>query len=179
MQGSIYACLFSTGLIKVGRSIDPIGRMASHADRLSCAGIELTLTHAAHCVSDVVMSERALIEKCTKSCSNKFHEEWFEGLDFDLVIAFISEISSTEFITETINKRDSVIDKAISTVGSLSALSELLGESPQTVSNWRSRQVPADRCPSIERATHGAVRCEELRPDVYWAYLRGTKKKAA
>ena len=71
------------------------------------------------------------------------------------------------------------IDKAISTVGSLSALSELLGESPQTVSNWRSRQVPADRCPSIERATHGAVRCEELRPDVDWAYLRGTKKKAA
>ena len=71
------------------------------------------------------------------------------------------------------------IDKAISAVGSLSALSELLGESPQTVSNWRSRQVPADRCPSIERATHGAVRCEELRPDVDWAYLRGTKKKAA
>ena len=71
------------------------------------------------------------------------------------------------------------IDKAISTVGSLSALSELLGESPQTVSNWRSRQVPADRCPSIERATHGAVRCEELRPDVDWAYLRGTKKRAA
>lgn len=27
---------------------------------------------------------------------------------------------------------------------------------------------------SIERESHGAVRCEELRPDVDWAYLRGT-----
>lgn len=34
------------------------------------------------------------------------------------------------------------------------------------------RQVPADRCPAIERATDGAVRCEELRPDVEWSVLR-------
>lgn len=26
----------------------------------------------------------------------------------------------------------------------------------------------------IEKHTDGAVRCEELRPDVDWAYLRGT-----
>jgi len=26
----------------------------------------------------------------------------------------------------------------------------------------------------IERESKGAVRCEELRPDVDWAYLRGT-----
>jgi DNA-binding transcriptional regulator YdaS (Cro superfamily) len=36
--------------------------------------------------------------------------------------------------------------------------------------------VPAERCPQIERATDGAVTCEELRPDLaeHWAYLRGT-----
>lgn len=34
------------------------------------------------------------------------------------------------------------------------------------------RRVPADHCPAIERATDGAVRCEDLRPDVDWAYLR-------
>lgn len=34
------------------------------------------------------------------------------------------------------------------------------------------RQVPADRCPAIERATDGAVRCEDLRPDVEWGVLR-------
>lgn len=34
------------------------------------------------------------------------------------------------------------------------------------------RRVPAEHCPAIERATGGAVRCEELRPDVPWAVLR-------
>lgn len=44
------------------------------------------------------------------------------------------------------------------------------------VSQWVSgvRRVPAERCPGIERATDGAVRCEDLRPDVDWAYLRAS-----
>lgn len=43
------------------------------------------------------------------------------------------------------------------------------------------RQVPAGRCPDIERVTNGAVTCEELRPDLaeQWSYLRGTAKEAA
>lgn len=28
---------------------------------------------------------------------------------------------------------------------------------------------------SLERETQGTVTCEQLRPDVDWAYLRGTK----
>lgn len=35
-----------------------------------------------------------------------------------------------------------------------------------------ARRVPAEHCPAIERATGGAVRCEELRPDVAWSVLR-------
>lgn len=31
---------------------------------------------------------------------------------------------------------------------------------------------------ALERESDGAVRCEELRPDVDWAYLRGTKASA-
>lgn len=27
---------------------------------------------------------------------------------------------------------------------------------------------------NVERESHGAVRCEDLRPDVDWGYLRGT-----
>ena len=30
------------------------------------------------------------------------------------------------------------------------------------------RAVPVDRCADIERATEGAVTCEEMRPDVRW-----------
>lgn len=40
------------------------------------------------------------------------------------------------------------------------------------------RVIPAELCPAIERATTEAgspVRCEELRPDVDWSVLRGTK----
>jgi DNA-binding transcriptional regulator YdaS (Cro superfamily) len=33
-------------------------------------------------------------------------------------------------------------------------------------------------CINFERESAGAVRCEELRPDVDWAYLRGTKAVA-
>lgn len=34
-------------------------------------------------------------------------------------------------------------------------------------------------CIAIERETHGKIRCETLRGDVDWAYLRGTEKRAA
>jgi len=49
-----------------------------------------------------------------------------------------------------------------------------IGVAPSVVSQWKNcvRPVPADRCPAIERATHGAVRCEDVRPDVDWAVLR-------
>lgn len=32
---------------------------------------------------------------------------------------------------------------------------------------------------AIERESGGAVRCEDLRPDVDWAYLRNSTKEAA
>lgn len=60
--------------------------------------------------------------------------------------------------------------------GRASRLAETLNVTPVTVSEWSSgkKRVPAERCPEIERATFGAVRCEDLRPDVDWTYLRGT-----
>jgi DNA-binding transcriptional regulator YdaS (Cro superfamily) len=70
------------------------------------------------------------------------------------------------------------IETAISTYG-LTEFANMLGESAQAVNNWRRRGVPAERCPSIERATGGKVRCEDLRPDVDWSVLRGNCKEAA
>jgi DNA-binding transcriptional regulator YdaS (Cro superfamily) len=37
----------------------------------------------------------------------------------------------------------------------------------------------AQLCINIDRESRGAVRCEDLRPDIDWAYLRGTAKVAA
>lgn len=66
------------------------------------------------------------------------------------------------------------IAKAAASVGGQSRLAELLGVKPPTVNQWvlGRRQVPAARCPEVERLS--AVRCEDLRPDVNWAVLRGT-----
>ena len=65
--------------------------------------------------------------------------------------------------------------QAIDGLGGQSILARSIGVVPQVVNNWLARgNVPADHCPAIERATKGAVRCEDLRPDVDWAYLRGT-----
>lgn len=68
------------------------------------------------------------------------------------------------------------IQRAIDITGSASALARTLGSSVPSIYSWRNgtRSFPAELCPSIEKATSGAVRCEDLRPDVDWAYLRGT-----
>lgn len=72
------------------------------------------------------------------------------------------------------------LNKSISLLGSQSALAKSIGVVPQVVHNWVVRgNVPAERCPDIERATSGAVKCEELRPDVDWAYLRNSNQQAA
>ena len=69
---------------------------------------------------------------------------------------------------------ESPILAACNEVGGKARLANLVGVSPQAVSQWinGSRPIPAQRCPLIERATNGVVRCEQLRPDVEWAVLR-------
>lgn len=41
------------------------------------------------------------------------------------------------------------------------------------------RQFGSDLCIEIERESDGSVKCETLRNDVDWAYIRSTKKVAA
>lgn len=63
--------------------------------------------------------------------------------------------------------------QAIAHCGGQSALASAIGLSQSHVWNWLNRRsIPAEHCPAIERATNRAVRCEALRPDVDWAYLR-------
>ena len=65
--------------------------------------------------------------------------------------------------------RGGAVKSAIDRIG-LTALAAELSVSPQRLANWVGRQVPAERCPDVERAT--GVRCEVLRPDVDWAFIR-------
>ncbi|MDX9944266.1 MAG: helix-turn-helix domain-containing protein, partial [Azonexus sp.] len=66
-------------------------------------------------------------------------------------------------------------------IGGPSSVAREVGETTQADCFWRDgkRRIPAAACPSNEKATGGAVRCEDLRPDVDWAYLRSTEMKAA
>lgn len=39
---------------------------------------------------------------------------------------------------------------------------------PQAIYKWRGASVPLDKAPLIEIASGGAVRCEQICPDVDW-----------
>ncbi|EXI61503.1 Cro/Cl family transcriptional regulator [Mannheimia granulomatis] len=62
--------------------------------------------------------------------------------------------------------------------GEMARLSKAIKVAQPIVSFWVNgkRQVPAERCPEIEKFTEGKVTCEELRPDVNWAVLRNSGK---
>ncbi len=59
------------------------------------------------------------------------------------------------------------LEKAIEMFGSQKALAEELGVVPMAVTNWKTRGVPIEQCPAIERVTKGAVTKHDLRPDFF------------
>lgn len=71
----------------------------------------------------------------------------------------------------------SPIQNACAKLGGQAALARELGLTAAAVSQWVAgiRPVPAEHCPRIERLTDGEVRCEELLPNVDWAYLRASR----
>ncbi len=78
----------------------------------------------------------------------------------------------------TVSDMVSAIEKAVEIVGGPGKMAAEFDVSYQAVQDWiRTGRVPADRCPSIERLTEGAVTCEALRPDVEWAVLRAPAKR--
>jgi DNA-binding transcriptional regulator YdaS (Cro superfamily) len=73
------------------------------------------------------------------------------------------------------------LNEYLSKPGLAADLARSIGVSAVLVSQWKnmSRPIPAQRCLEIEKATLGAVRCEELRPDIDWAYLRNSQNSEA
>jgi DNA-binding transcriptional regulator YdaS (Cro superfamily) len=75
------------------------------------------------------------------------------------------------------------IDRAIKLAGGLTELARRISEqtgkpiSIQAIRKWREN-VPAERCPEIERAVDGAVTRADLRPDL-WGDTPKPAKRAA
>ncbi len=63
---------------------------------------------------------------------------------------------------------DEILERAGAAVGGLAKLAENIGQSTQTVSNWRVRGVPLLHCAAIELATGGTVTRRDLRPNDWW-----------
>ena len=58
--------------------------------------------------------------------------------------------------------------------GAGKSLAAAINISGATLSEWKSgkKKVPAARCIDIEVATAGVVRCEDMRPDLNWKFVR-------
>lgn len=170
MKQSIYACLFSSGLIKVGRSIDPQSRMASHEERLSCTGVYLVDTHFMDVDGCVIACERELIKRCNEASAKRHKSEWFDGLDFAMVSAWIDEIAAAYLLGAEAANGAMNLNQYLENDGTAAELARKIGISPVLISQWRSgkRPIPVERCPAIERATDGAVTRRDLRPDDWW-----------
>ena len=91
----LYVCHFSNGHIKVGRSVSPKSRIASHADRVACIGVELVEHHIVACAGYSVPAETALIERCTQLAAKRNKSEWFEGLDYESVCEIANQFAQT------------------------------------------------------------------------------------
>lgn len=59
----------------------------------------------------------------------------------------------------------------IDTLGGPAAVARMVGCRSPSVIEWRTRGIPVERCPLIERATNGAHTVETLRPDAKWSRI--------
>lgn len=166
MKGFLYVCLFSNGHIKVGRSIDPESRIASHADRVACVGIEL-VDRAIFVTEYQCSAEAMLIQRCIDACAQKHKNEWFSGLDFEAVCEW-ARIEAGQATQETEREGSAgQVERACAIVGGQAVLARAIGVAPSFINQMvhGSRGVGYINAVAIERATEGAVTRRDLRPD--------------
>lgn len=73
------------------------------------------------------------------------------------------------------NPSSNLIRDIIHAAGGAKAIAAALGVNPSAVNNWTARgAIPAEHCPTLERLSGGAYRCEAMCPGVEWGVLRGT-----
>lgn len=81
----LYVIEFSNGVIKVGRTNDPITRVKAHRERVACMGVQQVDVVHFICEDNAVGREAWLIAECSMRATVRHQNEWFEGLAFDEV----------------------------------------------------------------------------------------------
>jgi len=176
----LYVCHFSNGHIKVGRSIEPLARIAQHEERVSCMGVELVEHAIFECFGNVERAESDLIDWCAQGCAKRHKSEWFVGLDFQDACdqARICSLRPPPVASE-----ETGLDRAVAHFGGVGRLAAALGIGQSVVSNWKARGTAIDaiQCTAIERLTDGAVTRKQLRPkdwQAIWPELADEKAGA-
>ncbi len=137
----LYVCHFSNGHIKVGRSIDPRARIAAHADRVACLGVELIEHHIAPCAGYSAPAETELIRKCAELATARHKNEWFSGIDFLDACAFANDAANSRHERSLMN-----VLTLIEELGGTNAVAGLLNLKPPSVSDWKSNgRIPDDK----------------------------------
>lgn len=69
------------------------------------------------------------------------------------------------------------IAEAIRCAGGPAKVARRCGVSVQAVCFWRDGRsiLPAEHCITLEKMNAGRIRCEQMLPDVDWAYLRNSQ----
>lgn len=179
MMASLYAVLFSTGLIKVGRSKSPDARVAEHARRLACAGMKIASSVHAVCHGDVIGAEAALIDRCSAAASQRHKDEWFEGIDFKRVSDWVREEAALKREPAASMHLKSYI-KDLPGEESREAFASKVGSTAGHLRNvmYGLRPCAPELAVSIQKATSELVMRWDLRPDDWariWPELIGTK----
>jgi hypothetical protein len=158
----LYACLFSNGIIKVGRSISPQTRISQHEIRLSVVGIDLIESHIVECLSDVLQAESGLIKKCDSiENSVKRANEWFENLVFIEVCNWIDKFCTEGFDEQFIEfcppkqqRYDPLIDSKLR-----QEIATQMGLNDQYIYQCLTgrRNMKPIQASTIEKITNGAI----------------------
>ncbi len=169
MSPSLYAVAFSGGLVKVGRSKKPLLRVASHEGAAASFGVQLLDRYIVECVGNARIAEKALIVRCSAASTSRRANEWFGGLLFTDVCAWVDETAAMTDGQGPTSPNASAIEKTLTLVGGQQQLAKLLEVSKQAVSFWAiGARVPSpELCVEIERVTGGRVTRVELRPEVF------------
>ena len=140
MAEYLYVCHFSNGHIKVGRSISPKSRIASHVDRVACVGIELVEHHIVECVGHSAPAESELINHCAELATKRNKSEWFEGLDFLAVCEAANFAANITFAIDppiVLLEHQMLKEEAIRSLGGTAKkASEILGCTVQAIYMW-------------------------------------------
>jgi hypothetical protein len=92
-ESCTYVVQFSSGVIKVGHSWQPKGRIATHAAAAAVHGVSVTRTWFSPPHINTIANESALIEFAKGRFALNSGNEYFANADFDALVDFAASLS--------------------------------------------------------------------------------------